>query len=77
MGKEIYRLYSRPSFFEGIARLFDFRGRLNKYNFSRSNNEADFRSIESDWQFVGNDIRKAIRIFAEEHPLEHLEEQDG
>lgn len=70
MGKEIYRLYARPSFLEGVARLFDLRGSLNKYNYSRSITEADFRSIESDWQFVGNDLRAAIKQFAQENNLE-------
>lgn len=74
MEKEIYRLYSRPSFFEGIARLFDIKGKLNKYNYSRSNVEADLRSIESDWQFVGIDINEAIKKFNEEHPLESKEQ---
>ena len=72
MSKDIYRLYSRPSFFEGVARLFDFKGRLNKYNYSESDNEADFRSIESDWQFVGKDLQTALDKFISEHPLEKL-----
>ncbi|MHB0940057.1 MAG: hypothetical protein ACYC6A_26980, partial [Armatimonadota bacterium] len=69
MGREIYRLYSRPSFAEGIARLFDFKGILNKYRYSHTEEEADFRSIESDWQFVGEDLRFAIHKFDEENPI--------
>lgn len=76
MGKEVYRLYSRPSFFEGIARLFDVKGHLNKYNYSRSGIEADIRSIESDWQFVGIDIQEAIQNFAKEHSLEESLDND-
>ena len=74
MGKEIYRLYSRSSFFEGVARLFDFKGRLNKYKYSQSDNEADFRSIESDWQFVGKDLQAALDKFMREHPLEKFDD---
>jgi len=62
--KGIYSLYERPSFLEGIARLFDFSGFLNKqYNFSKSDRKADFRSLQSDWQFVGDDIRIAIKQY--------------
>lgn len=61
--KEIFRLYERPSFLEGIARLFDFGGWLNQYHYSSSNEEADSRAIESDWRFVGEDLREAIRQY--------------
>ena len=65
--KKIYRLYNRPSFWEGVARLFDFGGRLtHQYHYSSSNEEADSRAIESDWQFVGEDLREAIRQYAEQ-----------
>lgn len=74
MGKEVYRLYARPSFLEGIARLFDIRGSLNKYNYSRSTKEADYRSLESDWEFVGLDLSKAIEKFAYENNLENNNE---
>lgn len=61
--KGIYCLYVRPSFREGLARLFDFSGHLVKYNYSRSEREADLRALSSDWQHVGEDIRAAIQDF--------------
>lgn len=64
--KELFVLYTRPSFFEGIARLFDITGSLNKYNKSRTPEEADFRAIRSDWEAVGNEISSAARKFTEE-----------
>ena len=70
MNNEIYRLYSRPSFWEGVARLFDFGGTLNRYNYSKSEREADFRAIESDWQAIGEDLRNALTEFIQTHPLE-------
>ena len=61
---EIFRLYQRPSFWEGMARLFDFgRFLAHQYNYSTSAEEADFRAIESDWKFVGEDLRRAIRQY--------------
>jgi len=61
---EIFRLYHRPSFWEGMARLFDFGGFLtHQHNYSTSEEEADFRAIESDWKFVGEDLREAIRQY--------------
>lgn len=66
MEKEIYKLYHRPSFWEGMARLFDFGGILNKYNYSHSGNEADYRAIQSDWNAVGTDLDDAISRFGDE-----------
>lgn len=63
MEREFYKLNARPSFLEGVARLFDFSGWLNQYNYSDSEEEADYRALESDWQNVGEDIRQAIRKY--------------
>ena len=57
---EGFRLYARPSFFEGVARLYDRYGLLNRYNQSSSPKKADAKAIASDWLAVGNDIREAI-----------------
>lgn len=74
MYREIYRLYARPSFFEGMARLFDFGGSLNQYNYSKSPNEADLRAMEADWQMVGEDLRNALKEYAVINHLEDLHE---
>jgi hypothetical protein len=66
MNREIFRLYHRPSFFEGIARLFDFNGELNKYNMSQTEDDADYRAIKSDWQHVGLDLLRAISEYEKE-----------
>ena len=63
MEHKILELCARPSFLEGVARLFDFSGTLNHYNYSKSEDEADFRAILSDWQHVGYDISKATDQF--------------
>jgi hypothetical protein len=64
MGNEILELCPRPSFFEGIARLFDFSGTLDHYNYSETGDEADYRAILSDWQHVGYEISRATESFA-------------
>lgn len=56
MTRRPFSLYARPSFLEGIARLFDVGGMLNTYNQSRTPEEADYRAILSDWEAVGRDL---------------------
>jgi hypothetical protein len=53
-------LFARPSFIEGLARLFGFSGSLNEYNSSPSPEVADTRAITADWMAVGADLRGAI-----------------
>ena len=53
-------LYARPSFVEGVARLFDLRGTLNEYNGSPTTTFADGYAIGMDWYVVGRDIEEAI-----------------
>ena len=66
-----FRLYARPSFFEGIARLFDFGGSLNKYNSSDSGEKADYKALKSDWSTVGEDIYSAINVFSNDLEKQH------
>jgi hypothetical protein len=65
MSNEILELCARPSFFEGMARLFDFPGILNCYNYSKTTGEADYRAILSDWRHVGNDLLSATMQYAD------------
>ncbi|MDO4721438.1 MAG: hypothetical protein Q4A78_12300 [Peptostreptococcaceae bacterium] len=55
-------LFSEPSFWEGVGRLFDWAGTLSKYNDSKSSKEADYKAIQSDWRAIGDDIREAIEF---------------
>lgn len=65
------RLFARPSFLEGVARVIDIGATLNVYNQDSTGNEADAKAIYSDWFAVGDDLRSAIRKHQEEHQ-EHL-----
>jgi hypothetical protein len=64
---EGFKLYAKPTFWEGVARLIDFSGSLNEYNYSESTDQADFRAIQSDWESVGLDILEAIKKFEKEN----------
>ena len=57
---EAYKLFSEPSFFEGIGRLFDWGSTLNNYNTSESEEESDYKALVSDWASVGEDMRMAV-----------------
>ncbi len=62
-------IYARPSFLEGMARIFDIGGTLNEYDFSRYRRErddsengakTDMEALRSDWQAVGDDMRSVM-----------------
>ncbi len=64
------RLVRRPSFLEGIGRLFDFFNLLNDYNYDESESLADSNALRSDWYAVGDDLRKAMQIYDERSSIE-------
>jgi hypothetical protein len=61
-------LFARPSFLEGIARLFDFGGGLNEYNSTSSPEQSDAIAMRADWETIGADMRRAIVAVAGELP---------
>lgn len=65
MGRSDF-LFARPSFMSGMARAIDIGSTLNIYNESESPEMADYRAIKSDWQVVGDDIRRAVNEQARE-----------
>jgi hypothetical protein len=69
MSKLTTFLYAKPSFIEGVARLFDFSGSLNIYNCSDSPQQADSKAIASDWITVGCDIKRAVRSCQEQDKI--------
>ncbi len=62
-------LFARPSFLEGIARLFDFSNSLNVYNEVSTGREADGIATWIDWNVVGQDLWGAIELFENEESL--------
>lgn len=61
-----FRLFTRPSFLEGVGRILDFGGALSIYNRSLTGAVADSRAIASDWRAVGRDLRTAMRAYGEQ-----------
>ena len=57
------RLFARPSFIEGMARVLDMGGTLNEYNFSATGEEADAIALWSDWAAIGQDMYTVIGDF--------------
>ena len=53
-------IYARPSFFEGMARIFDLGGTLNVYDFGPGGAESDAEATLADWQAIGDDLRAAL-----------------
>lgn len=66
MSERTAYLFARPSFLEGIARIFDFSGSLNVYNESDTPREADRRAIANDFKAVADDMWTAFDQLEEE-----------
>jgi len=67
-----FYLFAQPSFIGGVARLLDFAGSLNEYNYSRTRAEADTVALSQDWQAVGSDISMATKKYGQS-----LEKENG
>lgn len=59
-------LYARPSFLEGMARLFDFGNTLSEYNRSLTGEQADFLALRADWRAAAKDLGIALNDCIEE-----------
>lgn len=60
MGNYSSFLFARPSFAEGVGRLFDFGNTLSEYNRSPSGDEADATALRADGLALGEDMRMAL-----------------
>ena len=58
-----FRLFARPTFLEGAARIFDFAKVLQSYRYDMIEHEADTNALTNDWMAVGDDLRHAIRTY--------------
>jgi hypothetical protein len=64
------RLFARPSFIEGAARVIDMGCTLTEFNRNKTGEEADQAAILSDWYSIGDDMRSAIRTYTHEQDQE-------
>ena len=62
--------YARPSFIEGMARIFDFAGALDSdptlSKRRKSGPDADAEAIRASWEAVGQYLWDAMGRFEEE-----------
>ncbi len=52
-------LFSRPSFIEGMSRVYDLGGAWDYYNVSPSGSAADYYAFYNDWKAIGDSIRSS------------------
>lgn len=57
-------LYVEPSFWNGVGRALDLRGRLTRYNRSSSPREADELALRADTKAVSADIEGILETVA-------------
>ncbi len=60
-------LLPRNSFFVGLGTVLNIPGAYFDYNYSKSDEDADFKSITSDWQNIINDISVAKEKFEKDN----------
>lgn len=74
--KKIRKIYStdfllpKNNFLVGLGSVLNLSEAYFEYNYSKSDIEADFKALYSDWQNIGNDIEKSTRKFETENSQE-------
>ena len=65
--------YRFAAFNKGLARSFDLFGQLGRTGDCLADPEAlhaaVYRSIQSDWEVIGLDMRRAMQMFEDQHKL--------
>jgi hypothetical protein len=56
-------LVPRPTFLSGLGSVMDLFGVPRRYNYSRTDDEADARALRCDWLATGDDLWWAVRHF--------------
>lgn len=59
-------LFPRPSFMEGMARLVDAPGLLNRYNRSETGEQADALALQMDFFAVAEDFNFVVEEYRRE-----------
>jgi hypothetical protein len=57
-------LFATPSFLRGFARVVDFWGTPEPYNWSPTPDEADAANLYVDWVAVAGDLNEAMQRFS-------------
>ena len=56
----------------GVGSVLNIAGNYFAFDYSKSDIEADFKAIQSDWGVVGQDIRSATNKFKKSFPKETI-----
>jgi len=56
----------RQSFLSGMRSIFDLSRPESKYNSSKSDAEADYKALYSDWCAIGKDMHEAVSQYEQE-----------
>jgi len=68
-------LFARPSFLGGVGRVVDLGSTMQKYNESKTEEEADVKALRNDWSAVGQDINKSILAYEQKMPSAKTKQQ--
>lgn len=55
-----YLMFPKRSFWTGFSSVFSIFGESSKFNYSKSGAVSDFNALKSDWEMIGQDIRKVM-----------------
>lgn len=55
-----FRLGVIPSFLTGMGSILAFNLKNTRFNYSSSDDEADFYALSGDWKEIGNDVSRGI-----------------
>lgn len=53
-------LFPKRNFLTGFSSILSLFGEQNKFNTSKSGQEADIKAIKSDWEMIGEDIKSSM-----------------
>lgn len=59
-------LLPKNNFIVGLGSVLNLAGRYFEYKYSKSEEEADYNALRSDWENIGDDIRKSEAKFNED-----------
>lgn len=56
-----FRFGAFPSVWAGMASVLDLGVVINRYNISTSEEDADIKALQSDWNEVGKDMQNSVK----------------
>ena len=56
-----FRFGAFPTVWTGMASVLDFGVVIKRYNLSASEEDADTKALQSDWNVVGRDMQNSVK----------------